>query len=130
MKKLLLLITLTFTIFAYDLGSIPKVNFVEIPKGKPTMIEFGKTKCIWCAQMAPYLKSIKEEYPESSVYYINVEKDVLGAINNNIQAIPTRIFLDANGTEVGRVMGYIPKEMFLNYMNQYGVIEGNVTVEQ
>ncbi|HIC78947.1 MAG TPA: thioredoxin, partial [Sulfurovum sp.] len=81
LKKIVLLCLLTLLVFAYDFGKVPTVKVVDIPKGKPTMIVFGKTKCIWCEHMAPYLKEIKEKYPKTPIYYINTDKDVLGGIN-------------------------------------------------
>ena len=122
LKKILLLLLFTLSVTAYDFGDIPKVNVVDIPKGKPLMIQFGKTKCIWCEHMAPYLKEIKEKYPTVEIYYINTDKDILGAINNNVTILPTSIFWDKEGKEVGRIVGYLTPDKIMAALKKYGVL--------
>ena len=107
---------------AYDFGDIPKVNVVDIPKGKRLMVQFGKTECIWCEHMAPYLKEIKANYPKVPIYYINTDKDVLGGINANVQVLPTSIFWDENGKEIGRFEGYLLPEQIMELLEKYGVL--------
>lgn len=121
-KKLFLIFSLTLTAMAYDFGDIPKVNVVDIPKGKPLMVQFGKTECIWCEHMAPYLKEIKATYPKVPIYYINTDKDVLGGINANVQVLPTSIFWDAEGKEIGRYEGYLLPEQIMELLEKYGVL--------
>jgi thioredoxin-related protein len=122
LKKILLILTLTIGSFAYDFGEIPKVNLVDIPKGKRLMIQFGKTKCIWCEHMAPYLKEIKEEHPDVPIYYINTDKDMLGGINAEVEVLPTSIFWDEEGKEIGRYEGYLLPEQIMELLKQYGVL--------
>jgi len=121
-KKLFLLIALTFSAMAYDFGAIPKVNLVDIPKGKPTMVQFGKTKCIWCEHMAPYLKKIKADYPKTPIYYINTDKDILGGINAGVEVLPTSLFLDKDGKEIGRYEGYLLPNQIMELLVKYGVL--------
>jgi len=123
LKKILLILMLTILSMGYDFGAVPKVNVVDIPKGKPLMIEFGKTKCIWCEHMASYFKEIKEKYPDIAIYYVNTDKDVLGAINSNIEVLPTSVFWDANGTEIGRHEGYLLPDQIMELLTKYGVLE-------
>ena len=120
-KKILLISILTLSVFAYDFGDIPKVKVADIPKGEVLMIEFGKTECIWCEHMAPYFKDIKEKYPKTPIYYVNTDKDPLGAINSNVVVLPTAIFWDKNGKEIGRYEGYLLPEQIMELLNRYGV---------
>jgi len=122
LKKMLLILLLTIASIGYDFGTVPKVNVVDIPKGKPLMIEFGKTECVWCEHMAPYFKEIKEKYPKTPIYYVNTDKDVLGAINTNIEVLPTSVFWDENGTEVGRHEGYLLPDQIMELLEKYGVL--------
>ena len=121
-KKLLLMTLLTISTIAYDFGNVPTVKVVDIPKGKSTMIVFGKTECIWCEHMAPYLKEIKEKYPKTPIYYINTDKDVLGGINSNVEVLPTTIFWDEEGKEVGRELGYLLPEKIMELLETYGIL--------
>ncbi|CAA6805229.1 MAG: Thioredoxin [uncultured Sulfurovum sp.] len=121
-KKLFLVTVLTLTLNAYDFGDIPKVNVVDIPKGKRLMIQFGKTECLWCEHMAPFLKEIKAQYPKTPIYYINTDKDILGAINYNVKVLPTAIFWDETGKEIGRVLGYRTPDKLMASLKEYGVL--------
>ena len=121
-KKIILLLLLSMSALAYDFGDIPKVNVVDIPKGKPLMVQFGKTKCIWCEHMAPYLKEIKEKYPKTPIYYINTDKDILGGINSNVQVLPTSVFWNEEGKEIGRQEGYLLPEQIMELLEKYGVL--------
>jgi len=121
-KKLLLLSLVSLSLFAYDFGAVPKVKVVDIPKGQRLMIQFGKTECIWCEQMAPYFKEIKEKYPKTPIYYVNLDKDVLGGINSNVVVLPTSIFWDENGTEIGRHVGYLLPDQIIELLRKYGVL--------
>jgi len=121
-KKILLIALLTLSSIAYDFGDVPKVNVVDIPKGKRLMIQFGKTECIWCEHMAPYFKEIKAKYPKTPIYYINTDKDVLGAINSNVEVLPTSIFWDENGKEIGRYEGYLLPNQIMELLEKYDVL--------
>ena len=122
LKKLFLLLSLTLLSVAYDFGDIPKVKVADVPTGKPTMVQFGKTECIWCEHMAPYLKEIKAKYPKTSIYYVNTDKDILGTINKNIEVLPTAIFLDKDGKEIGRHVGYMLPDKIMELLEEYGVL--------
>jgi len=121
-KKLFLSLSLTIASMAYDFGAVPKVNIADIPIGKATMIQFGKTECIWCEHMAPYLKDIKEEYPKTPIYYINTDLDIAGTIKHNVIVLPTAIFLDENGKVIGRVEGYLMPDRIMELLEIYGVL--------
>jgi len=122
LKKLFLLLLLTLTLMGYDFGAVIKTSVNKIPKGEVLMIEFGKTECIWCEHMAPYLKEIKEQYPKTPIYYINTDKDPLGAINSNVIVLPTSIFWDKNGNEIGRHEGYLLPNQIMELLEKYGVL--------
>ena len=122
MKKIVLFLIMTLAVMAYDFGNIPKVKVVDIPKGKITMVQFGKTECIWCEHMAPYLKEINAKYPKTPIYYVNTDKDLLGAINMNISVLPASVFLDEEGKEIGRVEGYLLSEQIMELLRKYGVL--------
>ena len=121
-KKIFLILSLTLASMAYDFGAVPKVNVADIPIGKATMIQFGKTECLWCEHMAPYLKDIKAEFPKTPIYYINTDLDVLGMIKHNVIVLPLSLFLDENGNVIGRVEGYLMPDKIMELLETYGVL--------
>ena len=119
-RKIVLTILLTIASIAYDFGAVPKVNVIDIPKGQRLMVQFGKTECIWCEHMAPYFKDIKEQYPKTPIYYINTDKDIVGGINSNVLVLPTSIFWDEEGKEIGRYEGYLlPDQIMEFWLSRY-----------
>ena len=107
---------------AYDFGDVPKVNVEDIPIGKATMIQFGKTECIWCEHMAPYLKEIKAEFPKTPIYYVNTDLDIAGMIKYNVIVLPLSVFLDEQGNVIGRVEGYLMPDRIMELLEAYGVL--------
>ena len=122
LKKLFLILSLTLTSMAYDFGDVPKVRVEDVPIGKPTLIQFGKTECVWCEHMAPYFKEIKAEYPKTPIYYVNTDLDVAGMIKYNVIVLPLSVFLDENGKEIGRVEGYLMPDRIMELLESYGVL--------
>ena len=122
MRKILLTI-ITFSILsAYDFGKIPQIRAKDITFGKPMMLMIGKTRCVWCESMAPQLKEIKEEYPNTIIYYINTDNDPKWAIKHRILELPVQIFYNARGEEVDRHIGYINKDGILELLEKNGVL--------
>ena len=72
--------------------------------------------------MAPQLKEIKEEYPKTIIYYINTDKDILWAMENNISELPVEIFYDKDGKELGRNLGYLGKDDIMVLLEESGVL--------
>lgn len=123
MKKITIsLILIVSTLLAHDFGNVPEKKLSQIKKDRPLMVMVGKTHCIWCDSMAPQIKEIKEQYPKTVIYYMNVDKAPLDAINNNISELPVQLFYDKNGKEVARHVGYINKKGLLEYLRKYGVL--------
>ena len=122
LKKLFLILSLTLASMAYDFGDVPKVKVEDVPIGKPTLIQFGKTECLWCEHMAPYFKEIKAEYPKTPIYYVNTDLDVAGMIKYNVIVLPLSVFLDENGKEIGRVEGYLMPDRIMELLESYGVL--------
>jgi len=121
MKKAILFVITSLALWAYDFGNVTETQFSKIKEQRPYMVMVGKTECIWCDSMAPQIKEIKEEYPETVIYYVNVDKDPLGGINHDILELPVQIFYN-HGKEFDRHIGYLGKEGLLNLLNVSGVL--------
>jgi len=93
-------------------------------KYKVSFIELGSVRCIPCQQMQPVMKSIREKYPtQVDVVFHDVwtPEGSPFAKQYGIEAIPTQVFLDKDGKEFYRHVGYFPEEELLKVLQQKGV---------
>ncbi len=112
-------------IVARESGRPPAVE-TAVPdgprRGIPTIIDLGADRCVPCIKMAPILDELKEEYRgRLDVIFIDVWKDRTAGPKYGIRLIPTQIFFDAEGKELGRHEGFIGKEDILNTFRRFGV---------
>lgn len=91
-------------------------------KPLPRLIDIGAKKCIPCKMMAPILEELQRDYSDSvSVEFIDVWENPSAAQPYRIRTIPTQIFYDAAGQELGRHMGFISKEDILKTFKEFGI---------
>lgn len=91
---------------------------------KVTFIELGSVGCIPCDKMQPIMKEIKEEYKgQVKVIFYDVRTAFGEPYKKkyNIRAIPTQVFLDKDGNEYFRHLGFFPKEEIVKVLQQQGV---------
>ena len=93
-------------------------------KYKVTFVELGSVRCIPCKQMQPVMKSIEEKYGKQvKVVFYDVwtsEGKPYGA-QYNIEAIPTQVFLDENGKEFFRHVGFFEEAELIKVLQTKGV---------
>ena len=88
----------------------------------PRVVDLGADKCIPCKRLAPILEELKKEYAgRVSVEFIDVWKNPRAGDPYKIRVIPTQVFFDADGKEVWRHEGFLPKEDFLTKFAELGV---------
>lgn len=89
-----------------------------------TFIELGSVKCVPCKMMQPVMEEIEKEYAAIvKVIFYDVwtpEGRPMG-MKYNVRSIPTQVFLDNNGQEIFRHMGYFPKEEIVKFLESKGV---------
>lgn len=91
---------------------------------KVTFIELGSVRCIPCQQMQPVMKSIHEKYAgQVNVVFHDVwtEDGKPYATQYGIESIPTQVFLDKDGKEFFRHVGFFPEEELVKVLQQKGV---------
>ncbi|MBA7546111.1 hypothetical protein ES705_38494 [subsurface metagenome] len=89
-----------------------------------TFVELGSVGCIPCDKMQPIMKEIEEEYKGQVkvIFY-----DVKTAEGNpyikefGIRAIPTQVFLDKDGNEYFRHLGFFAKDELVKVLKMQGV---------
>lgn len=91
---------------------------------KVTFIELGSVRCIPCKKMQPIMEMIKKEYKgQVKVIFYDVwtREGRPYAYKYKIRLIPTQVFLDKDGNEYFRHVGFFPKEELVKILMQKGV---------
>lgn len=105
-------------------GTNTKEEFYSALKsGRPILVDFGANSCIPCRQLRPILDEIrKEKAGKVEVLVIDVYKHQDLSREYKVQVIPTLVFFDANGKEVFRTQGFMPKAALLEHLAKIGVV--------
>lgn len=95
-----------------------------VQKIKVTFIELGSVKCVPCKMMQPIMDEIEKEYAgQVKVVFYDVwtEAGRPYAEKYRIRGIPTQVFLDENGEEYYRHLGFFPKDELIKVLELKGV---------
>ncbi len=88
----------------------------------PRVVDLGADKCKACKDLAPILEQLRLEYEgRITVEFIDVWKDPKAGGPYKIRVIPTQVFFDADGKEVWRHEGFLPKADFVKKFAELGV---------
>lgn len=93
-------------------------------KYKATFIELGSVRCIPCQKMQPVIKSVEEKYGDQVkviFYDVWTPRGKEDAKQFDFEAIPTQLFLDENGREYFRHVGFFPEDELVKILKQKGV---------
>jgi thioredoxin 1 len=98
-------------------------SYASSAPGIPRLAALGAGECIPCKAMAPIRAELRREYAGALVVdFYDVWKDPAAGRHFRIRAIPTLIFYDAEGREVGRLLGFVPKADILAAYARWGVV--------
>lgn len=79
-----------------------------LSRGKPVVAEFGSVSCSSCREMKVILTELQRTHGEKlTVVDIDALKERQYLARYRIQLLPTQVFFDAQGREIGRHMGKI-----------------------
>lgn len=93
-------------------------------KYKATFIELGSVRCIPCQKMQPVIKSVEEKYGDQVkviFYDVWTPQGKEDAKQFDFDGIPTQLFLDENGREYFRHVGFFPEDELVKILKQKGV---------
>lgn len=95
-----------------DTGPPALRQTLDIPvPGMVTMVDLGADTCMPCRMMAPVLDKVARDYRDrAAVVYIDLAKHPEQSGRFGVRAIPTQIFFDKTGQEVGRHEGYMERK--------------------
>ncbi len=103
----------------------PEPGAATRPAGAPALprlLDLGKGKCAPCKRMIPILKELADEYAgQFDVEIIDLTEHPEAGDRYDVKLIPTQIFLTADGTELWRHEGFLPKEEILSAWADLGV---------
>lgn len=126
MKNWIITVTLCLTFIGLNSNALageqkPLPEKLPVP-GMVTLIDIGKGTCIPCKMMTPILSQLEKEYEgKAAVVFIDLRYHREMASKYKIRAIPTQIFYDKDGKEVGRHQGFLSKKAIEGAFEQLGV---------
>ena len=124
-KELMLLVALIalLTLCGYSsAGDVDTVLSNAKKEGKAVMLEFGSVGCIPCEQMKPVMEKLRTNYKgKLEVLFVDVRKDRDSSRKFGVFAIPTQVFLDKNGKEFHRHMGFYGYEEIVPVLKKAGM---------
>lgn len=92
-----------------------------LASGKPALIEFGAETCSQCKRMKVVLDGVSQRYKgRAHVVQVNVNRDRDVTRQFKIMVIPTLVFFDAKGREVGRSYGFMDEVTVARKLHDLG----------
>lgn len=91
-------------------------------EGKAVMLELGSVGCIPCEQMKPVMEKLRANYKgKLEVIFVDVRKDRESGRRFGVAMIPTQVFLDKNGKEFHRHIGFYAYEKIEPVLKKAGI---------
>lgn len=91
-------------------------------EGKAVMLEIGSVGCIPCEKMRPIMKKLSDNYKgKLEVIFVDIKVDRKTASKFGVYMIPTQVFLDKNGREFYRHIGFFPYEDIVPVLKKAGL---------
>lgn len=91
---------------------------------KVTFVELGSVNCIPCKMMKPVMEAIEKEYGDQVQVVFHDVWTPAGkeyGVKYQIRAIPTQVFLDKDGKEYYRHLGFFSKDEVVDVLKKGGV---------
>jgi len=88
-------------------------------KGKPALYEFGAKYCLPCKEMQKVMADLKTSHGDQvELRMVYTDEEMPQFKEYKIVAIPTQVFLNAEGKEVDRHLGALSKEEVLKKLQE------------
>jgi thioredoxin 1 len=86
------------------------------------MLELGSVGCIPCEQMKPVMQKLRDTYQgKLEVIFIDVHEDKKAGRRFGVRYIPTQVFLDKDGREFHRHVGFYDYEKIVPVLKKQGL---------
>lgn len=97
---------------------------LDFTRHRVTFIELGADRCIPCKAMQPIMREIAVEYQGSiQVVFYDVWKFPEFAKEYGIQMIPTQVFINSEGKEIYRHVGFFAKDDIIDMLKAKGILQ-------
>jgi len=88
-------------------------------EGKPVLVDFYADWCVWCKRLdtTTFRDPKVAKLLVASVVPLKLDVDRAGrdaASRYNVDGLPTLVLLSSDGSEIGRIPGYMPPGAFLD----------------
>lgn len=108
---------------AFEKGSFNEVLAKAKTQNKIVMIDFITDWCIWCKQLDMRVYTNKEVVDYANAHQVNWKTDaekegVDLAKKYNVTGFPTLVFVDADGNEIDKIVGFYPAKDFLEMIKK------------
>ena len=91
-------------------------------EGRVVMVELGSIGCIPCEQMKPVMARLSDTYRgKLDVIFIDVKRDQDTGRRFGVYMIPVQVFLDKNGKEFHRHVGFYAYEEIVPVLKKAGI---------
>ncbi len=121
LKLFMVLLILSLPVYghAFDLdAALSKAK----REGKFVMLELGSVGCIPCEQMRPVMDKLSKTYKgKLEVIFVDVRVDRKAGQRYRVFMIPTQVFLDKEGNEFHRHIGFYPYEEIVPVLKKAGL---------
>ncbi|CAN5388686.1 hypothetical protein BH10BAC5_BH10BAC5_10850 [soil metagenome] len=117
---------------SFNTGSYSEVLKKAKTENKIIMADFYTDWCIWCKQldMKVYTDPTTADYANKNQVNWKTDAEKGEGIDLakkfNIKAFPTIVFINGDGEEVDRFVGYVPAAEFFPIMK--GIVDGSMTI--
>ncbi len=96
---------------------------LDFSQYKVTFIELGADKCIPCKAMQPVMQEIAEEFKSTiQVVFYDVWKTPDFAKEYGVKMIPTQVFINTEGKEIFRHVGFFAKEDIVRMLKEKRIL--------
>jgi thioredoxin 1 len=91
-------------------------------EGKVVMLELGSVGCIPCDQMKPVMAKLSDRYKgKLEIVFVDLRRDGRTGWRFGVHMIPTQVFLDKDGKEFHRHIGYYAFEEIAPVLKKQGL---------
>jgi thioredoxin len=127
MRKGMLLVVLLGALLFTEWSAAGVANVDRVLKdaqthGRVVMLELGSVGCIPCERMKPVMEKLRTNYRgKLEVFFVDVRKDHDTAQRFHVFMIPTQVFLDKDGKEFHRHVGFYGYEEIAPVLKKAGI---------